>query len=64
MDCGFSYKNIGEKSDVVGYCLWCDRDKLQKAMETHHGRAAIPKKKEFSFFMVMTTIYYVWRLLD
>ena len=39
IDCRFSYKNIGEKADVVGYCLWCDSDKMQKAMETRHPRA-------------------------
>ena len=39
IDCRFSYKNIGEKADVVGYCLWCDSDKMQKAMETRHRRA-------------------------
>ena len=44
MDCKFSYKNIGEKADVVGYCLWCDSDKMRKAMATSHGRAALPKK--------------------
>ena len=32
IDCRFSYEYIGEKSSVVGYCLWCERDKMQKVM--------------------------------
>ena len=42
--CRFSYKNIGEKGEVVGYCLWCDIDKMQKAMESKYTRE-IPVKK-------------------
>ena len=42
--CRFSYKNIGEKADVVGYCLWCDSDKMQKAMECVFARSRVPKK--------------------
>ena len=38
MDCRFSYKNIGEKAEVVGYCLWCDSDKMQKTMESNSLR--------------------------
>ena len=63
IDCRFSYKNIGEKADVVGYCLWCDSDKMQKAMECGMARARVPKK-DYSFFMTMTTMYFVWRLHD
>ena len=44
IDCRFSYKNIGEKADVVGYCLWCDSDKMQKAMECVFARSRVPKK--------------------
>ena len=44
IDCRFSYKNIGEKADVVGYCLWCDSEKMQKAMERGVARARVPKK--------------------
>ena len=44
IDCRFSYKNIGEKADVVGYCLWCDSDKMQNAMEIRYRRDCIPKK--------------------
>ena len=49
MDCKFSYKNIGEKGDVVGYCLWCDSDKMQKAMESKYTRET-PVKKGLQFF--------------
>ena len=38
IDIRFSYRNIGEKADVVGYCLRFESDKMLKAMETHHGR--------------------------
>ena len=68
MDCKFSYKNIGEKADVVGYCLWCDSDKMQKTMERpeDNGKALeiVMSRKEYSFFMTMTTMYFVWRLHD
>ena len=63
MDCRFSYKNIGEKACVVGYCLWCDSDRMQKAMEDRRRRAELPKKG-LQFFMRMTTMYFVWRLHD
>ena len=61
--CRFSYKNIGEKAYVVGYWLWCDRDKMQKAMENKYSRET-PVKKGLQFFMTMTTMYFVWRLHD
>ena len=43
IDIRFSYRNIGEKADVVGYCFWCESDIMLKAMETHHGRAKCRK---------------------
>ena len=46
IDCRFSYEYIGEKADVVGYCLWCDSDKMQKAMERHQNRV----KEGLQFF--------------
>ena len=49
IDCRFSYKNIGEKADVVGYCLWCDSDKMQKAMESKYTRET-PVKKGLQLF--------------
>ena len=49
IDCRFSYKNIGEKADVVGYCLWCDSDKMQKAMESTYTRET-PVKKGLQLF--------------
>ena len=44
IDCRFSYEYIGEKADVLGYCLWCDSDKMRKAMECVFARSRIPKK--------------------
>ena len=44
MDRRFSYKNIGEKACVVVYCLWCDSDRMQKAMEDGRRRAELSKK--------------------
>ena len=38
VDCRFSYEYIGEKSRVVGYCIWCDRDTMLKAMESNFLR--------------------------
>ena len=32
IDCRFSEEYIGEKVDVVGYCFWCDGDKMRKVM--------------------------------
>ena len=32
VDCRFSYENIGEKSSVVGYCFFCDRDKVRNVI--------------------------------
>ena len=44
VDCKFSYKNIGEKADVVGCCLWCDSDEMQKAMENRYRRSWLARK--------------------
>ena len=49
IDCRFSYEYIGEKADVVGYCLWCDSDKMQKAMESKYTRET-PVKKGLQLF--------------
>ena len=38
IDCRFSDEYIGEKVDVVGYCLWCDSEKMLKAMENRFLR--------------------------
>ena len=38
IDCRFSYEYIGEKAGVVGYCVWCDSDKMVKAMENQYLR--------------------------
>ena len=32
IECRFSDEYIGEKVNVVGYCLWCDGDKMRKVM--------------------------------
>ena len=47
IDCRFSYEYIGEKADAVGYCLWCDSDRMQKTMESYYDRHV---KKGLQFF--------------
>ena len=42
--CRFSDEYIGEKAEVVGYCLWCDSDKMQKTMESNFLRNSHVKK--------------------
>ena len=64
VDCRFSYEYIGEKSRVVGYCIWCDRDTMLKAMESKFLRNSHVQKGLEFFFMRMMTMYFVWRLHD
>ena len=64
MDCRFSDEYIREKADVVGYCVWCDSDKMQGTMESKFLRNSHVKKKDYSCFMTMMTMYFVWRLHD
>ena len=42
--CRFSDEYIGEKAEVVGYCVWCDSLKMQKAMEHMWLRDRLVKK--------------------
>ena len=44
IDCRFSDEYIGEKADVVGYCLWCDSEQMRKAMESKCLRNSHVKK--------------------
>ena len=44
IECRFSYEHIGEKSRVVGYCIWCDRGMMLKVMEDKFLRNCYVKK--------------------
>ena len=51
VDCRFSYEYIGEKVDVVGYCLWCDSEKMLEAMENRFTRNYCHVKKRVTAFL-------------
>ena len=50
VDCRFSHEYIGEKAVAVGYCLWCDGDKMEKAMENNGLRDRHVKRGLQSFY--------------